>query len=737
MFVPLPNLDDRRWTDLVDEARALIPVYSPGWTDHNESDPGITILEMLAWITDGDIYRANRVPDSHLRAFLTLIGITPNPPVPASAVVQFVLNPGASALPLPATTELDAAMLDGNSGKFRLLRGLSVLPATISAVQVQSAGRFRDATGDWTHAKPISIFGLNPRPGDAIYLGFAGTFYADDVLSIAFEFQGDKASSAERQRILDELQSRMQACAPWDTCGEQMPKCHRPKLPPHHSATVVWEAQTQAGIWQPLHTVDDTRTMTLNGSVELTFTAPPVVLRTGAVTAPLRYIRCRLASGSLDAAPLALRILENAAAAEQASPLWEQWTIAPGVVAIGIPPTPGQAAWLRFTLDGSDRIASLEFASASAHAESIRIVVLAYKPATASQTGSLIVEASRVGTGTGAPNQLYQMKAPELCAASFSLFTVESAGPKSWTPVQSFVASDAADLNFVLDAGEAETLFGDGQNGRVPPPGAAIVAIARLTNGAAGNVAAGAIDALDNGPHNTALFDVAVASSALLSIQNPDAAAGGAEQETTAHAEGRAGVLLDQPERAVTLSDCETLAVETPGTILARAAAIANYCPGLQCYAAPGFVTVVIVPYLPLGRPVPSPGLVSAVAAYLNRRRVIGTRIGVMGPDYLEVAVTASIKAAQGQNKTVVRDAVVAALQKFLDPLSGGPNYTGWPLGRGVYVSEILETIAGVAGVDHVDSLRLDAGDCGAQCGDICLDPLALAVSGSHQIQVS
>ena len=52
MPMPMPNLDDRRWDDLVDEGRALIPVYSRDWTDHNVSDPGITFLELFAWITE-------------------------------------------------------------------------------------------------------------------------------------------------------------------------------------------------------------------------------------------------------------------------------------------------------------------------------------------------------------------------------------------------------------------------------------------------------------------------------------------------------------------------------------------------------------------------------------------------------------------------------------------------------------------------------------------------------------
>jgi hypothetical protein len=148
-------------------------------------------------------------------------------------------------------------------------------------------------------------------------------------------------------------------------------------------------------------------------------------------------------------------------------------------------------------------------------------------------------------------------------------------------------------------------------------------------------------------------------------------------------------------------------------------------------------ITVVIVPFLPLGRPVPSPGLIAAVRAYLMRRTVIGTRIEVIGPDYLEISVTASVKAVTGENKAAVHDAVVTALQAFLDPLRGGPDGTGWPLGRAVYVSEILDVIAQVAGLDHVVSLTLSAAGCGAQCGDICLNPLALTVSGTHGIQVS
>jgi Baseplate J-like protein len=73
MALPLPNLDDRTYADLMEEARALIPTYDPSWTNHNPSDPGITLVELFAWLTEMLIYRANRVPDQHRIPFLKLL----------------------------------------------------------------------------------------------------------------------------------------------------------------------------------------------------------------------------------------------------------------------------------------------------------------------------------------------------------------------------------------------------------------------------------------------------------------------------------------------------------------------------------------------------------------------------------------------------------------------------------------------------------------------------------------
>ncbi len=73
MTLPLPNLDDRTYQDLIEEARRLIPIEYPEWTDHNPSDAGITILELMAWLTEMVIYRVNRIPDENIEVFLKLL----------------------------------------------------------------------------------------------------------------------------------------------------------------------------------------------------------------------------------------------------------------------------------------------------------------------------------------------------------------------------------------------------------------------------------------------------------------------------------------------------------------------------------------------------------------------------------------------------------------------------------------------------------------------------------------
>ena len=131
-----------------------------------------------------------------------------------------------------------------------------------------------------------------------------------------------------------------------------------------------------------------------------------------------------------------------------------------------------------------------------------------------------------------------------------------------------------------------------------------------------------------------------------MAVTNPVPVADGAAAETLEHAEGRAAEQAASATRAVTLADYERLAAETPGVRLARVTALRQRrTPACPCVGATGVVTVVVVPFLPAGRPSPSRGLLRAVAAYLCPLRLVGTRVEVTGPVYTEVAVRACVAA--------------------------------------------------------------------------------------------
>ncbi len=145
---------------------------------------------------------------------------------------------------------------------------------------------------------------------------------------------------------------------------------------------------------------------------------------------------------------------------------------------------------------------------------------------------------------------------------------------------------------------------------------------------------------------------------------------------------------------------------------------------------------MVIVPDLAVPRPEPSVGLLRAVQAYLERRRTVGTRVEVVAPRYLEVSVSARVRTNSLADAARVRDDVRAALDAFLDGRTGGPWRRGWPFGRDVYRSEVLQVIDEVDGVDYVEHLELTAGQEEPRCGNVALCPTWLVAPGPHCLEV-
>ena len=87
MSIAVPQLDTIDFEALLEEARGCIPRYAPEWTDHNLHDPGITLLELLAWVTDQQIYQLGFVGDAYYRAFARLLGVTPELARPARGLL--------------------------------------------------------------------------------------------------------------------------------------------------------------------------------------------------------------------------------------------------------------------------------------------------------------------------------------------------------------------------------------------------------------------------------------------------------------------------------------------------------------------------------------------------------------------------------------------------------------------------------------------------------------------------
>src|SRR6185295_7541489 len=82
-----PNLFQRRFQDLVEVGRARLPSLAPEWTDHNAHDPGITLMELLAWVAEAQLYSLSRVRRDERVAYAALLGISPHGTQGASGMI--------------------------------------------------------------------------------------------------------------------------------------------------------------------------------------------------------------------------------------------------------------------------------------------------------------------------------------------------------------------------------------------------------------------------------------------------------------------------------------------------------------------------------------------------------------------------------------------------------------------------------------------------------------------------
>ncbi|ADV68665.1 putative baseplate assembly protein [Deinococcus maricopensis] len=267
MPLPTVNLDDRRFDDILDEARRLIPQFCPEWTDHNTSDPGIALIEVFAWMTDLLLYRVNQVPDKLFVSFLEMIGVQLDPPRAATVPVTFYLSaPQDMPLVIDAGTEVATVRTEVSEAiVFGTEQDATVRPPrlhgafTANTVAPDSAVIRHDLSHLGLPGQKFPVFSPAPAAGDALFLSFRDD-HSQHVLALVMDCEVAGGAGVN------------------------------PNQPPY-----VWEAwQGGVGRWVPCE-VEYDGTAAFNVSGELILRLPN--LREGEFFGVNGYwLRCRLTS---------------------------------------------------------------------------------------------------------------------------------------------------------------------------------------------------------------------------------------------------------------------------------------------------------------------------------------------------------------------------------------------------------------------------------------------------------
>lgn len=239
MSLEVPDVDDLAYEELMQRAKTLVSAHSDEWTDFNPHDPGITILELLAWLTETHSYELDQITDAHRNKYLSLVGATPAPPQPAS--VRLKLSPAPrQAGRLPAGTRLTADDGSGTTAEFTTDHARTLTDATLAAVVVDHGHSIQPKTeANATDGIRYRPFGDEPTPGSALALGFDGDpFDGGEELSLFVDFhEGDLPAPAT---------------------AETEPKTFEP------SVRLVWEycrgysSSDESTAWEPLAVRSDT-----------------------------------------------------------------------------------------------------------------------------------------------------------------------------------------------------------------------------------------------------------------------------------------------------------------------------------------------------------------------------------------------------------------------------------------------------------------------------------------------
>jgi baseplate J-like protein len=652
MALPIPDLDDRRFDDLVAELESRLAGQLPDVTRLSPGDPIHALVDLFAWMSETVIYRANRIPERQRRAFLGLLQLPRRPARPASGVVC-IDSPGASLPPLVATEsrlEAGPATFTTRGEVQPTPLGLRVLvKRSLSAAELAAEGIALDQLRDQYGVEPAAFRPVTLAPGKDP-LTTAGS--VDGALHLAFALarQLETAADAVRRSLAGAILN-VGLAHETEADGELATT-----LSPRRLAWDLARWSDPAGAperveWFPLEVVaDGSRGGRTTGVVRLRLPRNPDMLRAAGVPDPQF-------AGMGDAPPE--------------------------------PPAdvgPAQlVAWLRLRSRDGDPV-ELGWIGVNA----VEVV------------GQGVAREVMLGAGTGQPDQALPLAHADVDDSDVRVEVEENGRFEPWQASAQFVGLGSEDRVFVVDAGESLVRFGDGVRAKRPAAGARIrAAFYRYGGGTATNLPPGAIRSLVN--------------AGRLVVRHEWPTRGGFDAETVDEAERRIPAFLAHRERAVTADDFATLARDNPVRPIARADAVPGFFPGASLGAVrrdlPGVVAVFV---LPPGEPAlaaaprPTAGTLRDVFEYLTPRTLLGTELYVLAPQYQPIAMSVALEVTDPATEVQVHRAVEQALLAYLWPLAPhGPRGAGWPRGKAVEVNELRTQAGRVDGVEAVNGVRL------------------------------
>ena len=699
MPLTLPNLDDRRYQDLVTEALARIPVHNPEWTNFNESDPGVTLVEVFAFLTESLLYRANQIPERNRRKFLQLLRVPLQAASSARGLVTLTNERG------PLTTITLNAGLEVRAGQvpFRTEQGLDVLPVEgqvyykrKTQIDAQTRTYYEQLYASYRTDAPTDLLLYETTP--LVTPGSTGVDLgqdtADGSIWIAlmvrssdtpFEARIAEARDAiagktislgvvpiqpnEQLRLVPGGDANPESL---DLLQYQIPRVPADGLLPAKAADRIPQYQSL-----PVRTTTDV--LAAPGIVQITLPAASQ-LKLWSNLDPLE-------SGVGDFPPA----LPDTAA--------EQRII----------------TWLRVR-------PSADLRRTSPTAARIKVLWLGINTVEVTQRQHVAGEV--LPAGTGEPDQVVALAHTPVVAGSLQLtVTPPNAAPTVWQPIDDLTSAGpevrGPDLRtppgvspvgnplvdvYVLDAEAGTVRFGDGARGRRPALGAVLRADYDFGVGPAGNVGPGAIAS-------------GAALPAGLKVSNPVRTWGGAPGETVDEAERQIPAFLQHRDRLVTVADFKAVATRAPGVDIGRVEVIAAFNPQLapnEPGDAPGAVTVMAIPKFDAVQPdapMPDQIFLNTLARHLDSRRLVTTEVFVCPPIYVPIWISVGLDVVAGASVAEVREAVKRALLTALAPLpSKDAALGGWPLRKAVVDLELSAIVNRVDNVLLVNNVLLAEG---------------------------